>query len=348
MAKRRKRRSVGRRRQAEQRPGPRKVVELVAGEYTREVDRVPSAATFFRFGLVNVETRNLLDKVFSMAGPIVRVRDKDRVDEIMRARTAQEVIDLVHLAGGLGEDAWHKRMSEFGSEVLPLIAERLRTARQAHRKRDEIDSVYERLIAELRWRGNAGAEVLMACFDDLNDYGRSLACVVLGLLGARAGADRMWAFYEKVAHTQGSHRIGALWGLIDLKDERVSDALVGRLIKRDVFYETFGFLSLAGNERAVGPLLWAATQVPQKDRSQPLMALVSIAHRIGRDGLVAELEKHLAPDRPQDVDLVANETFCIPASEAEEYFGLFYRGLRPGDLSRMTEGMRRLTGGVRR
>jgi hypothetical protein len=283
-----------------------------------------------------------------MVKPIIWARDRDHVNQIKRARTAQEVIDLVTLASGLGEEAWHERMSEFGPEVLPLISERLRRARQTYKKKDELDMVYEKLIAALRWRGNAGAEALVACFDDLNDYGKSLACVVLGLLGARASADRMWAFYEKVAYTHDSHRVGALWGLVALGDKRVSDALVGHLIKRDIFCELFGFLSLAGNERAVGPLLWAATQLPQENRPMPMMALVSVAHRIGRDALVAELEKHAAPDSPQDVKFVANAILSRSASQAEEYFGLFYRGLRPGDLPRMTRGMTRTMGGVRR
>ena len=69
----------------------------------------------------------------------------------LQQSTVQEVAGLVHLAGGLGEDAWHERMGEFGSEVLPLIAERLRTARQTHRQKDELDIAYEKLIADLRW-----------------------------------------------------------------------------------------------------------------------------------------------------------------------------------------------------
>ena len=69
----------------------------------------------------------------------------------MQQSTVQEVVGLVHLTGSLGEDAWHEWMSEFGSEVLPLIAKRLRTARQTHRQKDELDIAYEKLIADLRW-----------------------------------------------------------------------------------------------------------------------------------------------------------------------------------------------------
>jgi hypothetical protein len=54
----------------------------------------------------------------------------------------------------------------------------------------------------------------------------------------------MWAFYEKVKRDRrGTYFVGALWGLIDLKDGRAGGALADLLIQGRNFYELFGFLS---------------------------------------------------------------------------------------------------------
>jgi hypothetical protein len=52
--------------------------------------------------------------------------------------------------------------------------------------------------------------------------------------------------------------VGALWGLIDLQDERAADALLELLTQGRRFYELFGFLSRAGDRRAIIPLLQLA------------------------------------------------------------------------------------------
>jgi hypothetical protein len=195
---------------------------------------------------------------------------------------------------------------------------------------------FEKLIAELRWRGDAGATVLMERFDDLNDYGRSLACVALGLLGAQASADKIWTFYQRAERNQSeTYFVGALWGLIDLKDERAGGALASLLMWGRNFYELFGFLSLAGDVRAVIPLLMAVTQLPEKEQRHASMALVSVSHRIGRDALLTELDKIGRPEEPRRERVaVADDILATPAGEAEEYFALFYRGLIPDDLAR--------------
>jgi hypothetical protein len=249
------------------------------------------------------------------------------------------VLDLVTVASGLGETAWQDRMRQFGPEVVPLISKRLKTVRNI---RDEAtqDMALEKLIAELRWRGDAGAGALMDRFNDLNDYGRSLACVVLGLLGARGGADGMWIFYQRIVRKQRpTYFVGALWGLIDLKDDRAGGALAELLMQGRNFYELFGFLSLAGDARAVVPLLMAATQLPETKQTHASMALVSVAHRIGRDALLAEFEKVAKPQELEEArEGTADDLLAQPTSKAEEYFALFYRGLGPGDVARMFSG----------
>lgn len=336
MAKRRKRKPARRRKPA-QRPKPQR-----RSKRTLRVERIPSAATLFRFRLVDAESKGMMDQLFSLIKPVIWMRDRDRVKQIERASTAQEVIDLAHLAHGLGEDAWHKRMNEFGPEVLPLIAERLKAVKRSIPNTDELDIVYEKLIADLRWRGEAGAEVLLECFDQLNDYGKSLACVVLGLLEMQSSADKMWAFYTKVKDNPESHFVGVLWGLVDLKDERVSDALVELLLQKRSFFELFGFFSLVGDARAVYPLTWAADQLPADDDSHPLFALVSVAHHIGREAVVAKLTEAAPQDETQEkIEAIADELFARSASQAQEFFALFYRGMTPEDMARLLGGTER-------
>ncbi len=328
MAKRRKSKSDRRRRRPRQRPEP-----------VQARVRVPSAATFFRFTLTDPQTRDLIRKASSRLKPLLWLRDGEKVKQVKRARTAEELLDLVPLACGLGEMAWQDRMRKFGPEVVPLISERLKAVKDI-RDNEERDMTFEKLIGELRWRGDAGARVLLKRFDDLSDYGRSLACVVLGLLRAQAGADRIWVFYQRVARNRReTHFVGALWGLIDLRDERVGGALADLLSKGRDFYELFGFLSLAGDARAVVPLLEGVMQKPREENMEAAMALVSIAHRIGRDAFLAELDRIVSPEEPGEArDAFTEGILSQPASVAEEYFASFYRGLTPDDLARMFSG----------
>lgn len=273
-----------------------------------------------------------MDKATSILKPILWMRDGGDVKRIKSARTAEELLDLVPLAKGLGDAAWQNRMRQFGSEVVPLISERVKTVGNI-RDKTMRHMTFEKLIAELRWRGDAGAEVLLERFDELDDYGKSLACVVLGLLGAQASADQLWAFYQKVAHNQReTHFVGPLWGLIDLKDERAGGALVELLGKGRDFYELFGFLSLAGDARAVVPLLRA---MQKEENMDAMMALLSIAHRIGRDAFMAELDKVASEEPREEWEAFADELLSKPASAAEEYFASFYRGLTPDDVAQV-------------
>jgi hypothetical protein len=157
--------------------------------------RIPSAQTFFRYHLQNVESTEQIAQMMQQADARAWERDRESIERTERAETAGELIDLLPHVAALAGPLWQRRMRAFGPEVVPLIAARLKRARtedQATRT-----EVYERLIAALRWKGDAGAAALATCFEDLDDYGKSLACVVLGLLGAQESADTMWHFYQQ-------------------------------------------------------------------------------------------------------------------------------------------------------
>jgi hypothetical protein len=276
-----------------------------------------------------------MDKTLNRFKPLLWLRDSGNVKQIKRAKTAEELLDLLPLATGLADPVWSEQMSRFGPEVEPLIAERLQKVGRGQNNEKE-DMVLERLIAVLRWRGESGGQVLLENFDSLNRYGRCLACVVLGLLQLQAGADKMWTFYQQAVRQRGDTVfVGALWGLIDLQDERAGEALVELLQQRRQFYELYGFLSLAGDERAVLPLLHALQRMPEEARMDPTMALLGIGHRLGREALLAELEKAVSPQETRAEREAAVEAILSkPAEYVRTHFQLFYRGLTADDLAK--------------
>ena len=158
---------------------------------------VPSAASFFRFCYRDRESSGLIDRATNWLKPFIGARDRDAVTQNKRARSAEEVIDLVPLATGPGESIWQERVRQFGPEAVPLVSRRLAALHQTREEESRYVMV-EGLIGALRWQGDAGARALLERFDGLDDYGRSLACVVLGLLDERSAADKLWHFYQRV------------------------------------------------------------------------------------------------------------------------------------------------------
>lgn len=169
----------------------------------------PSAPTLFRIGLIDRRSHALLRRIPKALKPMLLARDREQIELVKHAATPAALIDLAPLATGLAEATWHDRMRQLGPEAIPLIVERLAHANEIpdanHRTQ-----VREKLIGDLRWRGEAGAEALLACFDALDNYGRSLACVVLGLLGAPSSGGRIWDYYQKVVrNSRESYFVGA-------------------------------------------------------------------------------------------------------------------------------------------
>jgi hypothetical protein len=289
--------------------------------------------------MLDPETKSQMDKATELLKPLLWIRDRKDVRQIQQAQTAEALIDLLPQSGGLGGPTWYERMAEFGPEVVPLVATRLRAAK-GNQDANLRDMTYEKLIGVLRWRGEAGAQALLGCFDDLGHYGQALACVALGLLGEQRAADKMWRFYvQLVRDPRETYFVGALWGLIDLGDERVGGALASLLRKRRYFYELFGFLSLAGDVRDVVPLIQDTAQRAKEDNMDVFMALVSIVHRIGKDAFLTELDKIAAlEDSASEREALADRMLSVQASEVQEYFDLFYRGLTAADLAQVFPG----------
>jgi hypothetical protein len=317
-------------RQAQRAPAPH---PRRAAEQTAEHGLAPSAATLFRFQIADRQTHAQLRKTANaQLEPVLWERDAGLVEMIRRAPSAEALIDLAPLAMGLAEQEWESRMRRVGPEALPLIAARLKNVGRLDANMR--DRVVEKLVAELRWRGDAGATTLLECFDTLDNYGRSLACVSLGLLGAHHAADQIWSFLWQVAYgRRESFLVGPLWGLADLRDERLPGALADLAESGREFPELLGFVSAFGDARAVAPLVEMIVSAREDDRYEPMLALVSVAHRIGRDALVAELSALIPDDRPPSAEDMADSLLSRPVADAEAYFELFHQGLRPEDLA---------------
>jgi len=299
---------------------------------------IPSAQTFFRYHLQNVESTEQIAQMMQQADARAWERDRESIERTERAETAGELIDLLPHIAALAGPVWQRRMRAFGPEAVPLITARLKRARtedQATRT-----EVYERLIAALRWKDHAGAEALATCFEDLDDYGKSLACVVLGLFGAQGSTDVMWDFYQQTRdHPHERFFVGPLWGLIDLEDTRVTNALADWLWEERAFDELFGFLSLAGGSRAVVPLLLLSLVKKGDVQQQAAMALLSIAHRIGREALLVEFQKAGAQTAEQQKhrEAMADDIMAASPRQAEEYFAVFYRPFDADDLAKVDQ-----------
>jgi hypothetical protein len=290
----------------------------------------PSAQTMFRCYLLDPQAEELISQATAKINPEIWERDREHAERIERAPTVEALLDLIPVASGTAEPAWHRRMGQFGPEVVPVVEARLRRVRDI--KDDHLRSLsYEHLLSALRWKGEAGAAALLSCFDDLNEYGKSLACTSLGQLDAQAAADIIWTFYERVKKdVRETHFVGALWGLIDLKDPRATDAVADLLWEGLYFYELFGFLSLCGNARAVIPLLLLSTIGGLRDEKiaqHAGMALLSIAHRIGRQALLDEFQK-AGPQtarQQREREGMADDILATSPRRAEEYFALTTR-----------------------
>lgn len=298
---------------------------------------IPCAQTLFRISLFDRHTYTALRNVPAQLKPILQLRDHEWIEQVKRASTPGVLLDLAPQATGLAETVWEDRMQQLGPEILPLIVERLQQSRTM-RDLDAQTRLREKLIAHLRWRGYAGAEALLAAFDAIDDFSRSLASVVLGLLKAQDTAEHIWDYYQMVARNpQESYLVGALWGLIDLQDERASGALIDLLQRGRAFHERWGFLALAGDELAIVPSFHTLIRARPDEPEDVMMAMAAIGHRIGRYALSAEIARVMPASRPpEEADEWAGQILARTPGDVEDYFSLYFRGPTAEDLEQAT------------
>jgi hypothetical protein len=304
----------------------------------RESEALFSRATLFRVELLDLQMRALLQQSLERLNRLLEPEEHTVLSEIEAAATPEALIDLAGSANGFLKIAWSRQAERFGLEILPLVAMQLRGSRGASAEiRQQIGA--NTLIAELRWRGQAGVELLLELFDDLDEEDQELACVVIGLVGLpeakrQEGIDRIRGYLEQVENEpQNTWPVGARWALIDLKDPQVADLLYLDLAEGGNYPEIWGFLSLAGNARAATLLLALTAELPEDQRDDPMLTLVSIAHRIGRADFIQTLVGD-EQDREvlAEIEEMVDALLSIEASTAKEYFSLFYRGFSADEV----------------
>ncbi len=298
----------------------------------------PSPATLFRMRVYDQAASDLVRRAKEKLAPILQLRDQTKIFKIRHARTVEDLLDLSPQATGLAKDAWHERMREFGKDALPLIADALR---QIYRldDRELRQRLYILLLTELRWQGASGVQALMQCWENLDDFARSLGCVVMGLAEWHDGLGLIWAFYQQARGSpQEQTFIGALWAMLDLGDARLANELHEFLEHGTIFYELFGFLARAGQARSLGPLLDYAAERGSPGGFEPWIAAVGIAYRIGRAAVIESLAKYAAEaesdldETRRQAEEAASMLLSNPPQMTRQVFPMFYRGLRADDV----------------
>jgi hypothetical protein len=286
-----------------------------------------------RTHLLSAEANALISSAVATASPQAWERDQLTIARIEQADTPEDLLDLAPLATGMVEAVWRRRVQSFGPAIIPSIVDELRYARDLDGYARS--AAYERLVSALYDQGQAGADALLAGFDELDDYGKSVASVILGLLQEPESADVLWAFYQRVKDDPSeSYGIGALWGLIDLQDSRAADALEERQWTDHLFYEAFAMAYKAGDERAVMPLMYAFAQGSDEAKDGAVHALAAVVQRIGIDAFLeaqSPLEEK-AGISPERLQALAEHLHARSPKAAEAYFSVFYQGINPQDI----------------
>lgn len=291
---------------------------------SRPFGAVPSAQTMWRVMHLNFGVQDKLVETTMDLRPALWKRDHVKIQRIEQAPDLESVLDLAPAAMGMDDYAWLKRMRGFGPDAADAIMARINSD-WMHSHAKQRAAIQERYLGALRWCEGRAAGALMECWDSLDDYGRSLAAIALGLLGETSAADRIWAFFQRMRPLPQSYFVGPLWGLIDLGDPRAADALVDLAADRRRYYEQGGFLSRAGDHRVVLALIVEALDGTDERRSEAMWALTGIAHRIGRDNFHATARDCDAqPTESSGVKSFVDLIFRYSQDDVEQHFEAFY------------------------
>jgi len=286
---------------------------------------VPSAQTMWRTMHLNFQVQEMLAATTMDLQPSLWKRDANQVQRIERADGLEAVLDLAPAASGLAEYAWLKRLLDFGSSVAPAIVARVSSDWMRTHTRERT-GIQERAISALRFCDGQAADALVECWDALDDYGRSLASVALGLLDAQTAVERLWTFFQKTRSEPKSIWVGPLWGLIDLGDNRAGDALVDLLAENRAYYEKYGFLSRAGDRRVVLPLVAEILDGAEEMKGEATWALTGIAHRLGREPFCDVFRDGADTEETADrkLESFVDRIFLYSQEDVEKHFETFY------------------------
>jgi hypothetical protein len=224
---------------------------------------------------------------------------QQKIEPLRKARSVRELLDLIPVDDDVVLlSVWTLAATARGPAAAPEIAEHM--VRVGTTSQDGAAWIQQRLAVILFGFGASAVLALEDVFEALDPFGKAVACVVLGQLGASGSADKMWAyFFEAYEDPAPGYFIGPLWGLIDLNDPRAVEAVAQVATDHWTFPELPAMIAKVGDRRAVRPLLlWMMKEEPDPDH--PLMhALTLLGHRIGRQVIIEEVEASATPQEPE-------------------------------------------------
>jgi hypothetical protein len=300
------------------------------------------AQSYFHFVAMAEDYYELLARVIG-TDPTALQQAGPAMNEIMRAQGPNQVVGLTSAARGAAQVVWMRRMREFGAEALPAIVRRLKSSQSIVNEQSR-HMVVERLTGALRQLGQPGGQALLDCFNSLDTYSQSVACVALGVLHVEQAADLIWNYYERIKADQtGGNFVGALWGLVDLQYPGTSAALADLMTEGYQFAELFGLVARAGGQECVAPLverLAPALSGPgnyDAERDDIVMALSAVANRLGRATFQGALVGCLLSER--SIEILMESAYARTPEDVSNYFEAYFRNPSDALIKALTSGM---------
>jgi hypothetical protein len=240
---------------------------------------------------------------------------------IRRAKSASELLDLLPLDHPSLIAEWEKHWEAFSPKIARLAAQRL--AKPSLWPVEGQRWAQERLVCALHRLGPPAVQPLIGVFETLDDYGKALACLALGQLGARDAGDAFWQYYVRAYETpETGWFLAPLWALVDIADPRAADAVAAALEDDWDFDELAAIAGRAGDHRALLPLLGWMMLYSEEPPAAVTGAATLVAHRMGREAILealSNLPNSGGPDSPEiSPAILADSLLKISVEQAEE------------------------------
>src|SRR5690242_12092095 len=141
-----------------------------------------SAQTLFRVLALDPRAEEALHSIYAAQKmDATSPAELQALVSIGKAANPTQLIALATLSFGVAQQAWYKRMASFGAEAVTAMTRRLKSS-QSIANVQERHLIVERILVSLFKLGDPGAQAIVECFNNLDTYSQSLACVTLGKL----------------------------------------------------------------------------------------------------------------------------------------------------------------------
>jgi hypothetical protein len=286
--------------------------------------QLPLPPTLFRLSLINERASGLVERLAGPFRQLLMMRDGSALRRIEQAGTADEAVNLVTVASGLAQPAWHRKVRSFGEAALAPLAESLAASCEVPNPKRRA-AIQESLLAELRWFGEPGAQIIRSVMASLGDRQQSLACVALGLVGSTDAADGIWATAASPVFDSEELLVGAAWALTDLEDARAGQVVAKALRQGYSAFEWYAMAERIGDEAVFLQLIERVMTTEARQKEATSFALVGIAHRLGELRLRETLIE--AGCSLSEADEIVSDLLGRSPSISRDYFGALFAGI---------------------